>query len=204
MTVEAQVCPQCGSAVQFNNGQTSVVCAYCGTTVTLSATSDALLKKEMEEERIIKDSIHREARLFQNGQPTTAKVLIARSLDIKRGERVMMSFTLEVHPKDEAAFNASTTALIGLAAMDKYQLGAVLDVAYDPQDHTQVSIEGLHGLMTGPYQLMRKGAEQMREGDEMMSQADAESDQADKEMDAADQEIAQADEKLQKLKRKKK
>ena len=50
MAVEAQVCPQCGSAVHFKKGQTSVICSYCGTTVTLSATSDVSLKKEMEEE----------------------------------------------------------------------------------------------------------------------------------------------------------
>jgi ribosomal protein S27E len=49
MAVEAQGCPQCGSAVHFKKGQTSVICDYCGTTVTRSAQSDIPLKKEMEE-----------------------------------------------------------------------------------------------------------------------------------------------------------
>ena len=207
MPVEAQVCPQCGSTVHFKQGQTSVVCDYCGTTVTLSAISDASLKKEMEEERIVKEIIHREARLYQNGLPATAKILTARTMNIRRdtpeGEGVIMSFALEVQPKEEAPFNALTTTSIGLTAVDKYQPGTVLDVAYDPKDHTQVSIEGRHGLTTSYYQLMRKGAEQIREGHEMMDQADAGFDQAEKEIDAADQEIAQADEKLQKLMRKK-
>src|SRR5437870_5718670 len=39
MTVEAQLCPQCGAAVQFGEGQTEVVCSHCGTTVVKAAVA---------------------------------------------------------------------------------------------------------------------------------------------------------------------
>jgi uncharacterized Zn finger protein (UPF0148 family) len=206
MAVEAQVCPQCGSAIHFKQGQASIVCDYCGTTVTRSTRSDVSLKKEIEEEKIVQEIIEREARLYTDGQPATAKILTAQTTNIIRdapeGKGVIMSFTVEVYPKNEAPFDASTTTSIGLVAVDKYQPGTVVDVSYDPKDHTQVSVEGRHGLTNSYWQQMRKADEQIREGDERLREADEEYQKGEQEYQQGEKEMQQANEKMQKLKRK--
>jgi hypothetical protein len=151
MAVEAQVCPQCGSAIQFVEGQTEVVCAYCGMTVVrLSASGSTSVEKEIEAEKLIQETIERERRLHSDGRLATAQILTAQTTDIFRstveGRGVLMSFAVEVRPDGEATFHADTKTLVGLVAVSKYQPGTVLDVRYDPQDHAQVSIEGRHGV----------------------------------------------------------
>jgi hypothetical protein len=191
MTIEAQVCPQCGSAIHFKKGQTEVVCDSCGTTVVkTSAPRGDSLAKELAEEKLIQEIAARETRLYRDGRQATAKILTAQMTNIigntLEGKGVLMLFTVEVLPKDEVPFNAETKAVIGLIAIEKYQPGTVLDVSYDPQDHTQVSVDGRHGVpSSNPLAEIRKADEQIREADEMLRQAD--------------EEYRQAAEKLQKL-----
>jgi uncharacterized Zn finger protein (UPF0148 family) len=62
MAVVAQVCPKCGAAIQFNEGQDEVVCTYCGTTVvktTDSSTGVASLEKEVEADKLSRETIER-------------------------------------------------------------------------------------------------------------------------------------------------
>ncbi len=210
MTVEAQVCPQCGSAIHFKRGQTEVVCDSCGTTVVKSsAPRAASLANEVAEEKLIQETAARETRLYRDGRQTTAKILTAQTTNIFRnnlnGKGVLMSFTIEVFPKDEAPFKAETKAMVGLIAIEKYQPGTVLDVSYDPQDHTQVSVEGRHGVPgSNPLAEIRKAEKQMREADELMRQADEEFRQGEEEYRQGEEEEKQADEMLQKLARKRK
>jgi predicted RNA-binding Zn-ribbon protein involved in translation (DUF1610 family) len=205
MTIEAQVCPECGAAIKFSKGQVKAVCTYCGATVvkpvTLERTS---LKKEIEAEKLGQETIDREIRLHTEGLPATAKILTVQQTDIFKsmlnGKGMLMFFTLEVQPDKEAPFNAEAKAFIGLPALDKYQPGTVLDVRYDPQDHTQVSVEGRHNVPSSnpwiPDEQERKADEMIRKGDEEMKQADAEMEQAEEEIRQADEEIKQADEKM--------
>jgi ribosomal protein S27E len=151
MALEAQLCPQCGSAIQFVEGQTEVVCAYCGMTVVRPSVSGGTsVEKEIEAEKQVQETVERERRLHNNGQPATANILTAQTTDIFRstveGRAVLLSFAVEVRPEDEAPFNAETKVLVGLVAVSKYHPGTVLDVRYDPQDHAQVSVEGRHGV----------------------------------------------------------
>lgn len=152
MAVEAQVCPRCGAALQFSEGQAEGVCTYCGATVVKSTASAAAasVEKEIEAERLIQETVEREKRLHGDGRPATAKILTEQTTGIFRntveGRGVLMAFTVEVRPDGEAPFNAGTKTLVGLVAVDKYQPGTVLDVRYDPQDHAQVSVEGRHGV----------------------------------------------------------
>jgi ribosomal protein S27E len=151
MAVEAQLCPQCGSAIRFEEGQTEVVCAYCGTTVVRTSTAGAAsVEKEIEAEKLIQETVERERRLHSAGRSATANILNAQTTDIFRstleGRAVLMLFAVEVIPDDEAPFNTEAKTLVGLVAVDKYRPGAVLDVRYDPQDHSQVSVEGRHGV----------------------------------------------------------
>ena len=153
MAIEAQVCPKCGAAIQFSEGQAEVVCAYCGATMVKSAASAvgaASVEKEIEAEKLIQETVEHEKRLYNQGRPATGKIITAKATDIFRhaieGRSVLMAFTVEVQPDDEAPFDTETKALVGLVAVNKYHPGTVLDVRYDPLDHTQVSVEGRHGV----------------------------------------------------------
>lgn len=164
MAVEAQVCPKCGASIQFIVGRAETVCAYCGATVVRTTDSPvgvASVEKEVEAEKLIQETVERERRLHSDGRPATAKILTAQATDIFRnaveGRGVLMSFTVEVRPDDEAPFKAETKTLVGLVAVGKYQPGTVLDVRYDAQDHAQVSVEGRHGVPeSNPEELERQ------------------------------------------------
>ncbi len=178
MAVEAQVCPKCGVAIHFSEGQVEAVCAYCGVTVvrsTASAAGATSVAKEIEAEKLVQETVERERRLHSDGRPATAKILSAQTTDIFRstveGRAVLMGFALEVLPDDEASFNAETKVLVGLAAVDKYHAGTVLDVRYDPQDHAQVSVEGRHGVPGSNPEEQARQAEQQARQMEAQSQA---------------------------------
>src|SRR5712691_11067327 len=111
MAVEAQVCPQCGAAVQFGEGQTEVVCSHCGTTVVKAAAPGATsVVKELEAEKLVQETVGREKKLHSHGRPATGKIVSAQATDIFRqtveGRAVLMTFALEVQPDGdgEAAF----------------------------------------------------------------------------------------------------
>jgi len=178
MAVEAQVCPKCGVAIQFSEGQAEVICAYCGATVvrsTASAAGATSVAKEIEAEKLVQETVERERRLHSDGRPATAKILTAQTTDIFRstveGRGVLMWFAVEVLPDNEVPFNAETKVLVGLAAVDKYHPGTVLDVCYDPQDHAQVSVEGRHGVPSSNPEEQARQAEQQAWQMEAQSQA---------------------------------
>jgi hypothetical protein len=95
-------------------------------------------------------TVAREKKLRGHGRPATGKVVTAQATGIFRqtleGRAVLMALTLEVQPDGEAAFSAEATVLVGLAAVEKYQAGTLLDVRFDPQDRAHVSVEGRHGV----------------------------------------------------------
>jgi len=151
MAVEAQLCPQCGAAIQFGEGQTEVVCSHCGTTVVKAAAPGATsVEKELEAEKLVQETVRREKKLHAHGRPATGKIVSAQATDIFRptveGRAVLMSFAVEVQPDGETHFAAEARVLVGLSAVDKYRPGTLLDVRYDPQDRAQVSIEGRQGV----------------------------------------------------------
>jgi hypothetical protein len=153
MAVEAQLCPQCGAAIQFGEGQTEVVCSHCGTTVVKAAAPGATsVEKELEAEKLVQETVRLEKKLHGHGRPAIAKIVTAQATDIFRntvqGRAVLMSFAVEVQPDGdgEAAFAAEAKVLVGLSAVAKYRPGTLLDVRYDPQDRAQVSIEGRQGV----------------------------------------------------------
>jgi uncharacterized Zn finger protein (UPF0148 family) len=151
MAVEAQLCPQCGAAVQFGENQTEVVCSHCGTTVVkLAAQGATSVEKELEAEKLVQETVGRERKLHSHGRPATAKLVSAQATDIFRptleGRAVLMSFAVEVQPEGETPFAAEAKVLVALSAVAKYRPGTLLDVRYDPQDRAQVSIEGRQGV----------------------------------------------------------
>jgi hypothetical protein len=115
---------------------------------------------------------------------------------------MLMLFAVEVQPYEGAPFNAQTKTFVGLPAVDKYQPGTVLDVRYDPQDPTQVSIEGRHDVPSSnpwlPDEQERKADEMTRQGDEMMRQANEALKKAQEMMQQADTQMQQANEEWQK------
>jgi ribosomal protein S27E len=196
MAVESQLCPQCGSAIKFAEGQSETVCTSCGTVVAKTTPDGASLEKQIENEKLIQEMRDRSVRLHTKGLPATARIISAQKTDIfangLNGKGMLMAFTVEVQPDNEAPFNAETNTSVGLVALDKYQPGTVLDVRYDPKDHTQVSIEGRHGVPSSnpwtPTKEERKAQEQIRKGHEMMRKADEEFRRGEKEYQDADAE----------------
>jgi hypothetical protein len=162
MAVEAQVCPQCGAAVQFGEGQTEVVCSHCSTTVVKAAAPGATsVEKELEAEKLVQETVRREKKLHSHGRPATGKIVTAQATDIFRptveGRAVLMAFAVEVQPDGEPAFAAEAKVLVGLSAVAKYRPGTLLDVRYDPQDRAQVAVEGRHGVpSSNPEEQARK------------------------------------------------
>jgi uncharacterized Zn finger protein (UPF0148 family) len=162
MAVEAQVCPQCGAAVQFGEGQTDVICSHCGTTVVKAAAPGATsVEKELEAEELVQETVRREEKLHSHGRPATGKIVTAQATDIFRqtveGRAVLLSIAVEVQPDGEPPFAAEAKVLVGLAAVDKYRPGTLLELRYDPQDRAQVSIEGRHGVpSSNPEEQARK------------------------------------------------
>jgi len=171
MAVEAQLCPQCGAAIQFGPAQTQVACGHCGTMVVRSAAAGASadsVAKEIEAEKLVQATAAREKKLRGRGRPATGKIASAEATDIFRqtpeGRSVLLTLSLEVQPEGEAAFTAAATVLVVLAAVEKYQAGLLLDVRYDPRDHAYVSVEGRprsakdqseHQARPGPLQTAR-------------------------------------------------
>jgi DNA-directed RNA polymerase subunit RPC12/RpoP len=147
MAVEAQMCPQCGATIRFIEGQTDLVCVYCGTTVVKSGVP-SLIEKELAEERLVQETIEQEKNLYAYGQPVMGKIVTAQATNVFRqtikGRAVLMVFALEVQPDSEHPFVGEAKALVALSAVDKYRAGTLLDVRYDPQDHARVAIVGRH------------------------------------------------------------
>jgi ribosomal protein S27E len=186
MTVEAQVCPMCGATIQFSKGQVEAVCAYCGTTVikfTASDTGATSVKKEIEDEKLIQETVERERRLHSDGRLATAKILTAHTTTIFRstveGRGVLMLFTVEVLPDEETPFTAETKTLVGVVAVDKYHPGTMLNVRYDSQDHAQVSVEGRHGVPeSNPEEQERQVEEQAQQAEKQAWEMEAQSQSA--------------------------
>ena len=150
MTVEAELCPQCGAAVQFAVGQTELVCSHCGTTVVKPAAAPSTsVEKELAAEKLVQETVGREKKLHAHGRLATGKIVTAQATDIFRrtleGEAVLMSFAVEVQPDGEPPFGAEAKVLVGLSAVAKYRPGTLLNVRYDPQARAQVAIEGRQG-----------------------------------------------------------
>src|SRR5262245_40904810 len=110
MVVEAQLCPQCGAAIQFADGQDKIVCAYCGTTVVRPAQGEASIEKELAAEKLVQETVAQEKRLDSHGQPAIGKIVAVQTTDIFRqtveGRAVLMAFALQVQPNGEPAFVA--------------------------------------------------------------------------------------------------
>jgi ribosomal protein S27AE len=203
MTVESQLCPQCGSAIKFAEGQTEVVCTYCGTTVTKSEVVPSL-KKEIESAKVIHETLERQERLSIKGKTAPAKILTLQStgiiMNLLDGKGLLTSFTVEVQPEGEAPFTAEAKASIGLVAIDKYQPGIILDVFYDPKDHTYVAVAGRHGVpSSNPYEQMKALMETAASGSKTASSkkikaaSDTKEDESDTEDDDVDTDDDDAD-----------
>jgi hypothetical protein len=149
MTVEAQLCPQCGAAIQFVDGQTEGVCVYCGATMVKSAVPSAV-EKELADEELVQETVGQEKKLNVHGRPAIGKIVAAQTTNIFRqtieGRAVLMAFALEVQPDDGTPFAAEAKTLVRLSAVDKYRVGTLLDVRYDPQNHSLVAVVGRHDV----------------------------------------------------------
>jgi hypothetical protein len=108
-----------------------------------------LVDKERAAEQLVQETVEQEKKLDSYGRPAMGKIVAAQATDIFRqtieGRAVLMAFVLEVQPDGAPPFAAEAKALVRLSAVDKYRVGTLLDVRYDPQDHARVAIVGRQG-----------------------------------------------------------
>ena len=128
-----------------------MACPHCGTIVHKAAPS---LADEIAAEKQFQAVIQLKMRLHSGGRLALAKVVSAQPTGILRqginGKGMLINLTLEVEPQGAAPYTAQAGALVSLAGLDNFKPGVLLDVHYDPQDRTLVSVEGRHGVKNYP------------------------------------------------------
>lgn len=80
--------------------------------------------------------------LRQRGEEAKAMILTAQDMNIRvEGGGSMFRMTLEVTPRVGEPFKAETQAAIGDSAREKYSIGRMVYVRYDPSNKAQVALD---------------------------------------------------------------
>lgn len=81
--------------------------------------------------------------LRQTGEEATAKILTVMDTSIRiGGQASMLQFSVEVFPKNRPSFRAETQNAISDATRPKFMPGSTVYVKFDPQDTSQVALNG--------------------------------------------------------------
>ena len=84
-----------------------------------------------------------EARLEKEGAKATAKITDLEETGTVYNERPEVEVTLQVMPAGEAPFEVRVDRVFSIMDIQRYQVGAMVEVLYDPADHDAVSIRGV-------------------------------------------------------------
>jgi hypothetical protein len=79
-------------------------------------------------------------RTLASGTPAKARVLKMRDTGGRLNSNPSIELELEVHGVDGSVFVATTRAIVSVVALPRYQVGAEIDVKYDPADHGSVAV----------------------------------------------------------------
>ncbi len=79
-------------------------------------------------------------RTLDTGTAAKAKVLKIRDTGGRLNSNPSIEFQLEVHPADGSTFIATTRAIVSVVTLPRYQVGAEIDVRYDPNDRSSVAV----------------------------------------------------------------
>jgi hypothetical protein len=75
------------------------------------------------------------------GVPAEATVVQIWDTGVTVNNDPVVGFLLDVHPEQQAAFQARTKALVSRLAVPRVQPGARLRVFFDPKDTTRVAVD---------------------------------------------------------------
>jgi hypothetical protein len=76
------------------------------------------------------------------GTAAQATIMAVTDMNVRVNDQgSMMRFHLLVQPNGQPPFQAETQGAIGDVARDKYQVGRTIWVKFNPNDHTQVSLD---------------------------------------------------------------
>jgi len=75
------------------------------------------------------------------GVPAEATIVQIWDTGVTVNENPVVGFLLDVHPENQAAFQAKTKALVSRLAVPRVQPGARLRVFFDPKDTTRVAVD---------------------------------------------------------------
>ena len=99
------------------------------------------LQKEVHSTLLMQEQTYE--RLRRTGEEATAKILTAMDTSIRIGEQAsMLRFSVEVFPKNRPSFRAETQNAISDATRPKFMPGSTVYVKFDPQDTSQVALDG--------------------------------------------------------------
>jgi hypothetical protein len=82
------------------------------------------------------------AQLRQTGEEAPARILMASDMNIRVGDNgSMFRFTFEVTPTIGEPFKAETQAAVADSSREKYSVGKMVYVRYDPSNKAQVALD---------------------------------------------------------------
>jgi hypothetical protein len=79
-------------------------------------------------------------RTLESGTAAKARVLRLRDTGGRLNANPSVEFELQVEPADGPPFVATTRAIISTVELPRFQVGATVDVRYDPADRSSVAI----------------------------------------------------------------
>jgi hypothetical protein len=80
--------------------------------------------------------------LRRTGEEAQARILTAEDMNIRVGENAsMMRFTFDVTPRFGESFKAETQAAVVDTSREKYSVGKMVYVRYDPSNKAQVALD---------------------------------------------------------------
>jgi hypothetical protein len=152
MSVEPQLCPQCGGAIHFSDSQTELVCPYCGTTVVKPAAPPpagppASFEADARRNQLLAEMIGLQRRLTVQGVAASARIISLEPLHLTVGQGAgvpaqLFAVVVEVQPANGPAYTAQAKIAVSQASLDKYQPGALVNVKVDPRDPQILVLEG--------------------------------------------------------------
>lgn len=86
---------------------------------------------------------HRHDQLVENGLPATATIVAVEETGYISNDRPEVELTLSVQPPEGQAFESREAWIFSIMDIQTYQVGATVDVYFDPADTDTVAVIGV-------------------------------------------------------------
>ncbi len=117
-----------------------IAAILAGAGATMGGMSAAADPKQVEQMLLAQEQMYNAVRSM--GEAAQATIMAVTDMNIRVNDQGSMKrFQLLVQPAGKPPFQAETQGLIGDVARDKYAVGKTVWVKFNPNDHTQVSLD---------------------------------------------------------------